>query len=74
MIKARTGDAILLGLSNENVTRLRSGLPMEIDLTEIGLKGTITVIYGETEQDMYDTLKAGGAIHPDCEIKGHKEG
>jgi len=61
MLKARgqTMDgevALLFGLSRENVTRLVSGKPIRVDLTELGLPGDVYIFFGETEDALSDEM------------------
>lgn len=56
MIKARIGEDIwLLGLSEENLTRLRQGKTITVDFSKVA-EGKpakkIIVMYGKTEADM----------------------
>ena len=58
MIKALSKDkngesVILLGLSHENLRRLREDQPILCDLRELGLTGKVIIMAGETE----DTIK-----------------
>jgi len=50
-----------LGLSSENIRRLRQGHPILFNADVLGLKDTkITIFYGQTEEKMYnDLVKAG---------------
>lgn len=57
MIKAVAGNLIILGLSQENITRLKQGKPILFDATELGLAGKhIAIHYGETEQALMNEL------------------
>jgi hypothetical protein len=56
MLKARSGDSLIFGLSEENLTRLKQGLPISIDLTEMGMKGRVLIFYGPTENDLAHEL------------------
>jgi hypothetical protein len=47
------GRVVVLGLSHENLARLKAGKPIDIDGDELGLGATRIVIFaGETEQSM----------------------
>lgn len=48
-----------LGITAENVKRMKDGQPIRIDLAALGLSvnGTVMLFYGETEQSLYDSLK-----------------
>lgn len=57
MIKATVGNLIILGLSKENIARLKQGKPILFDATNLGLPGKhIAIHYGETEQALMDEL------------------
>jgi hypothetical protein len=47
---------IILGLSDGNITKLKAGQPIPIDLTTFGLSGELLIMYGETEQAIVDEL------------------
>lgn len=65
MLKARSGDDLIFGLSALNVEKLMEGKPIAIDLRELGLpKGRVMIFYGKTEQDMKAELEAVGMIRP----------
>ena len=50
-----------LGLSEENVQRLKEGHPIRIDGPKIhpSIRCDILIFYGKDEQAMYDDLKSG---------------
>lgn len=53
MLKARSGDNLIFGLSARNVQLLMEGKPISIDLRDLGLeKGRVMIFYGETEEAM----------------------
>jgi hypothetical protein len=55
--------SILLGLSDENLRRLREDMPIAIDGREIGMPDIDVVIFaGRTEDEMLALLKRAGAI------------
>ena len=62
MLKARVGDNMILGLSHENVRRLKKGQPIRFAAKDLGFPGEITVyiFYGVTEADMERELEAAG--------------
>lgn len=63
MIKAKTSKGIILGLSDENLERLKAGQPIVFNLSELGLPDNEVMIFnGKTEQDMYVSLKH--MMHP----------
>lgn len=57
-----------IGLSDENVERLKKQQPMYINGSEIGCEQDILIMYGKTEQSMYNELKH--LIGPDTELRG----
>lgn len=68
MIKAKlrgyNGDreALVLGLSGENVTRLAAGEPISAALEEVGFPGVdLVVVYGKTEEDVLRDIRRIGA-------------
>jgi len=48
---------LLLGLSQENVNRLKEGKPIHINGDELGLDNDVVLIYGETEAHIYKELQ-----------------
>lgn len=65
MIKARGatvgGEPILIfGLSRMNTERLHAGMPIRVDLRELGMKGLVFIIAGETEEAIGASLKGVG--------------
>lgn len=65
MLKARTGDTLIFGLSALNIERLMEGKPISIDLKDLGLpKGRVMIFYGKTEEDMKRELEAAGMVLP----------
>ena len=51
------GLIIGLGITKENIARLRAGQPMSIDLADLHLPpGRILIFYGDTEQAIARTL------------------
>lgn len=57
MIKARSGELLIFGLSARNIELLRQGHPIDIDLKDLGLKGgRVLILYGETERVITEEL------------------
>jgi len=58
MIKAKAGNLIILGLSDENLRRLQNNEPIKFNAGEIGLHShfEIVIIYGKTEKDITQDL------------------
>lgn len=68
MLKLTTSKAILLGLSDENLRRLKLGQPIKFNLKEVGLQDMDVVIFnGKDESTMIDMVK--DKIGPDTIIK-----
>lgn len=62
MIKAKTSNGdLLLGLSDENINRLKKGEPIKFRLSEVfpELNGDCLIFSGRTELDMMKSLPLG---------------
>lgn len=84
MIKAKGEDehgnpVLFLGLSHENLRRLRQGQPIKINLAEMGvagLTGYAIIFYGKTEEAMVALFAQQGQlsddliIHPTSDVQG----
>jgi hypothetical protein len=80
MIKVRgqTTDGqpiIVIGLSHENLRRLKRGEPIDFDLSEIGLTGGCIILAGKTEKAILKQLtdvaqKAGVDVRKGAPPKG----
>jgi len=60
VIRGQSGNHYLIGISEENVRRLKAGDPIVFKLNEFGLTGpdiTIMICYGETEEKLALELK-----------------
>lgn len=58
MIKFKKGNTIVLGLSDENISRLKAGQPIKFNLSELGLPDNTVIIFnGKTEDEMYKVIK-----------------
>lgn len=65
MLKARSGDNLIFGLSARNVQLLMEGKPISIDLRDLGLeKGRVMIFYGATEEAMKAELENAGMVLP----------
>lgn len=60
------GPVFGLGISEENVRRLKAGQPIRVSLDEMGGDGVAMIFYGETERDLVDMIADG--IGPDTDI------
>lgn len=77
MIKAR-GTApdgrpvLVLGLSHDNLDRLRAGQPITFDAKPYGYDGEILIFAGKTEKAMADALIAGNpGLEPQADPDPH---
>lgn len=69
-IRTQTKDgrlAIILGLSAENIRRLQADQPIHFDLDTLGIEGVMTIISGDTEDSMKETLTQAGMEFPDAD-------
>jgi len=58
IMKNKDSDNILLlGISEENVNRLKEGKPIHIKGDELGIDNDVLIVYGETEEDLYKDLR-----------------
>ena len=58
------GPLLVFGLSAMNIIRLQEGLPIKINLAELGLKGSMMIFAGDTEASMEQELRAAGVMPP----------
>lgn len=67
MIRAKLNSGlIILGIDAENVRRLKRGLPIVVDLTDLGGEGEVMIVYGETLEDIRNDLeRAMGVPFPE---------
>jgi hypothetical protein len=58
MLKAIAGDTVILGLSEENIVRLKKGQPISFDGELIGIKGKrVFIMHGDTELSILNYLQ-----------------
>lgn len=58
MVKFKKGNTLVLGLSDENIARLKDGQPIKFNLNEVGMGDNIVIIFnGKTEDEMYKVIK-----------------
>lgn len=63
MIKAQLSDGtLILGLSWENVERLKQGRPIRFDGRPIGFKADVLICYGETEDAIAQEILAASGV------------
>lgn len=56
---------LLLGVSEENVRRLRDGKPIAFPGEDVGLDGwDVAIVHGQTEQSLVGELRAHGLEIP----------
>ncbi len=70
MLKARADKMIILGLSDENLKRLKDDQPIKFDMSELQIpKGTelselkFFIFNGKDEQEMSDMLKGTNRLN-----------
>lgn len=57
MIKAKAGDLYIIGISEENVKRLKKDMPIKINLAEMGLEGEMLIFYKPTTGDLIQFMQ-----------------
>jgi hypothetical protein len=58
MIKALAGDMIIIGLSDENMKRLKEDQPIHFNLSELGLENREVLIFaGKDEESMAEHFR-----------------
>ena len=62
MLKGRSGDRYIFGLSARNIELLMDGKPIEIDLVQLGGTGSVVIFYGTHEQSMLRQLDEAGIV------------
>jgi hypothetical protein len=55
---------VLLGLTPENLRRLRGGEPILVDLRELGVDARVSITFGQTERALVASLRALGLELP----------
>lgn len=64
-LKNDGGTMIILGLSHENLSRLKAGKSLEVDMREFGYENGLVFLFSEeTEQKMVDALVEMGVQLP----------
>lgn len=58
---------MLLGLTPENVRRLKDGEPILVDCAELGVDARLTIMFGQTERAIAAELRSHGVELPDGE-------
>lgn len=71
MIRARAGDLLLFGLSDENLRRLREKQPIAFSLAEFGLSLRVMIFWGPTEDAMKAEIEQVAAID---ELRDYRKG
>lgn len=70
--KGKEGEpVVILGITRDNIERLKRGHPIAVDLSEFGLalRGAVdhtkvTVLYGETHEEVVDIIEGAGVKLP----------
>lgn len=71
MIKARKGNALVFGLSENNIQRLKQDQPIKFNLRELGLPELdIFIMYGTTEEEIQKDFLKHGIIGVNTEVIG----
>lgn len=65
------GPLVLFGLSFGNLDKLRQGMPIEVDMAELGGQGRVVIFAGHTEAAMAADLAE--MIGPETKVKGMKQ-
>jgi hypothetical protein len=74
MLKARCDDVIVLGLTAENIERLKKGRLIAVDLRDIGMpSGRVLIFYGESTDSMMTELRKAGVILADPPKPGESQ-
>ena len=57
MIKLRKGNKIVLGLSDENIRRLKDNQPIKFNMSELNIGDyDLFIIHGKTEESIMDMV------------------
>jgi hypothetical protein len=70
--QTRSGPLVILGLSEGNIVNLKDGKPVFKSAADSNLPFAITIVYGETEQDILNELKTYFG-EPEAVINNHLE-
>ena len=68
MIKFRLGNLIGFGLSEGNLKLLREGRPIHIQGAQLGSVDDFIIVYGATERDIVEQMRASGLGVPPVEF------
>lgn len=67
MVKAKRGNQLIIGLSDENLKRLQKDQPIKFNMADVGFPAIeIFIFNGKDEQTMYSMMK--DAINPHTTI------
>lgn len=69
MIKFTSNNLIGLGLTSENIKRLKQGQPILIKGSEIGKNENILICYGDHESDVIKFLEDNNFVDKNTKIK-----
>jgi hypothetical protein len=58
MVKAKKGNALIIGLSDENIRRLKNDQPIKFNMADVGFPAIEVFIFSaKDEQTMYEMMK-----------------
>jgi hypothetical protein len=59
MLKAKIGNAVILGLSEMNLVKLKLGQPIKLNLKDLGFEDReVYIFHGKDEKEMTETLRS----------------
>ncbi len=61
MLKARSGNNLILGIDSENVKRLKDNKPIKVKGSDLGIDQDIFIVYGDTLADIQKELNIPSA-------------
>lgn len=61
---------LVLGITKENVERLKQGRPIHVEGAPMGVDTSVVIYYGETARDLIKQLKDAGIELPAVPIVG----
>ena len=53
---------VLLGLTDVNLEKLKAGKPIMVELDPFGVPATCAIVYGESEEKIYEELVEVGLV------------
>lgn len=61
------------GLSERNLELLKQDMPIAVDLDQMGGHGTVVIMYGKTETELYAMMTEMGLVKPGTQINEQKQ-